>query len=241
MALAERWCLITGGSKGIGRSIALELAGERANIVLVARDPGALEATAKECRDRGAAEVEVHALDGSDQKAMDGLADAVISKHGGLHMLVNNAGWAAPGTLEGDPDDWEKMYRLNVLTPMRLTHRFSPGMVEKKDGIIVNIGSVMGLIPSRSMGAYASSKWALKGWSLSIAEALRPHNIKVTLVQPAFVETDATKKISGVDTDKMMPPDDVAKAVMLAVHTSAKCTPEEINLKELPNLLEHYP
>ena len=80
---------------------------------------------------------------------------------------------------DGEPDEWERMLALNVLTPMRLTRRLAPSMIERGRGTIINVGSVAAIEAMQSAGAYAASKFALRGWSLSCYQRLRDHGKRI--------------------------------------------------------------
>jgi len=224
--------LVTGASRGIGRAIAVALAREGASVALTARTADDLQVTAEACAEAGAAATSVHALDLHDQRAVDTLCDALLQKHGGVDVLVNNAGVLVAGTaLEGDPDDWERALVLNVAAPMRLTRRLAPGMVDRERGTIVNLGSIAAIEGMTGAGAYATTKHALRGWSRSSYQRLRSAGVKVVLVNPAFVDTEMTAGVQNADRTRMLHVDDIAEAVMLAVRTSPACCPEEITLR----------
>jgi len=223
--------LVTGGGRGIGRAIALALAAEGAEVALAARTTKELEATATACREAGAAGTSVHAVDLTDGAAVDALAESLVSA-GGVDVLVNNAGMGGQGdALDGDPDVWTKVMALNVLAPLRLTRRLAPGMVERERGTIINLGSVAAIEGMTNAGVYAASKHALRGWSLSCYQKLRRSGIKVVLLNPAFVDTQMTEGIEGAKRDRMLSPEDIAEAAMLAIRTSPACCPEEITLR----------
>lgn len=223
--------LVTGASRGIGRAIARALAGEGATLVLTARSEGDLQETARLCEQAGAAAAEVRSVDLTDGEAIDGLCASLLEAHGAVDVLVNNAGTLARGhALEGDPDDWERALALNVAAPMRLTRRLAPAM-EKAGGTIVHVGSIAAIEGMTNSGAYAATKHALRGWSLSCYQKLRYAGIKVVLINPAFVATDMTTHVEGADRDRMLQPGDIAEAAMLAVRTSPACCPEEITLR----------
>ncbi|KAA6429628.1 MAG: hypothetical protein FRX49_00062 [Trebouxia sp. A1-2] len=149
--LAGKWCVVTGGGAGIGQAIAETFAAEGASIALVARSKDKLEEVAKGCKSKGAPQVETHSVDLLDLQALDKFAKSFLSSHKHCDVLVNNAGMMGQGTpTEGDISKWEKCIQLNLLAPMALTHAFSPGMVEKKEGLIINMGSVAALEPMKS-------------------------------------------------------------------------------------------
>jgi short-subunit dehydrogenase len=229
--LEDQTALVTGASRGIGRAIARALAGEGARLVLVSRGADDLEQTASLCRADGADAVSVRRLDLADSRAVEDLCKELLDQDG-VDVLVNNAGAFVDGTaLAGDPGEWEGGLRLNVLAPMHLTRRLAPAMVERERGTIINLGSVAAIEGMEAAGAYATTKHALRGWSLSCYQALRKHGIKVVLINPGFVDTDMTAGVEGADRSRMLAPEDVAEAAMLAVRTRPACCPEEITLR----------
>lgn len=215
--------LVTGAGRGIGRAVAIALARHGLEVELAARTRAELDDTAAACGGAG-----VHVVDLTDGAAIDALAASL----GEIDVLVNNAGAFSMGNpLAGDPDDWLRLFALNVHAPMRLTRRLAPGMVARERGTIVNVGSVAAIEPMKSLGAYAASKHALRGWSLSAYERLREHGLKVVLVNPAYVDTPMSAGVEGIDRSRLLTPDDVAAAVMLAITTSPACCPSEITLR----------
>jgi len=231
--LEDKWALITGAGRGIGRAVALALAAEGAKVALVARTRDQLDDVCAECEAAGSGGALVVTADLSDGQQVDQLIKAILTNTGGrIDILVNNAGIMKPGNaLDGEPDDWETMFAVNVHARMRLSRELAPQMVSRRAGTIINIGSVSGLEPMKTGSAYAATKWALRGWSLSCYERLRHDNIKVCLINPAFVNTLMVSRISGVIPENMLKPQDVADAAMLAITTSGACCPQEITLR----------
>ena len=230
--LEGQWGLVTGAGRGIGRAIALGLAGHGCSLALSARTASELEAVSAECRQRGAPTTLIHPADLGRAEEVDRLADSVLGAAGHVDVLVNNAGRGTLGNpTEGDPDDWQAMLALNLLAPMRLTRRLAPGMVERQLGTIINLGSIAAIEGMKSSGAYAASKHGLRGWSLSSYDHLRGYGIKVVLINPAFVDTQLVSDAKNVDFERMLRPSDVAEAALLAVTTSAACCPQEITLR----------
>jgi len=232
----EKWAVVTGASKGIGKAIALSLSKEGYCISLASRKLNLLQEVAEACSRAGSPKTKVYAVDLSDSNQVDKLAKSLLdAPHKGVDILVNNAGMMLKDAtaLKGNPDDWEKMTQLNLLAPMRLTRRLSPAMVKKGGGLIINIGSIAAIEGMTHFPAYAATKHGLRGWSLSCYLSLRHHNIKVVLVNPAFVNTDLGNWIAGKEVipERMLTPEDVAEAAMLAIRTSGACVPEEITLR----------
>lgn len=231
--ITGRWALITGAGSGIGEAIALAYAKKGLNLILVGRRQSALEAVAEKCKSLSSTvQCEVVSCDLTDSQAVDKLSADVIDKHGGVEVLVNNAGMGGDGggtALQGDPDVWDKMFSLNVSAPMRLTRRLAPAMVERGQGIIVNMGSIAGTEPMTESAAYAASKYAMRGWSLSTWAKLRHFNIKVMLINPAFVNTPMVVKCGAIP-ERMIQPDDIAQCALMPLTTSPGCVPREVTL-----------
>lgn len=224
--------LVTGAGRGIGKAVSLALARAGHGVVLVARTRSELDRVAAECREAGAPFADVHAVDLADGAAVDALAASVLAARAAVDVLVNNAGiFAAGSALDGDPDVWAQLFAVNTLAPMRLTRRLAPKMVERERGTIVNVGSIAAIEGMKGPGAYAASKHGLRGFTLSSYERLREHGIKVVLVNPAYVNTPMVAGAPGVRLDRLLSPEDVASAIMLAVTTSAACCPSEITLR----------
>lgn len=231
--MTTKLALVTGAGRGIGRAIALALARRGHALVLSARSEEQLAAVARECIEAGAPACASEALDLSEPEAVEALARAApITAAGGVEVLVNNAGAVILGDADrGEPDAWDRMIALNLSAPMRLTRRLAPAMLARERGTIINIGSVSGIEGMSSSGAYAATKHGLRGWSLSCYRRLRGYGVKVTLINPAYVDTALVAEREGLDHGKMLRPADVAAAAMLALDTSAACCPEEINLR----------
>ncbi|CAE7935390.1 unnamed protein product, partial [Symbiodinium sp. KB8] len=190
--------------EGIGRAIALAYAKESSNLILAARTKVDLDEVATECSKVG--KVRTFPVDLSNREGVDSLASFVDS-FGGCDVLVNNAGRVSPGSAsEGDVDDWDKMIYLNLNGVMRLTRRLIPNMAAKKWGALINLGSIAAIEGmSGSQAAYAATKHGLRGWNHSIYQGLRHDNIKVMLINPAFVNTPL---VTGMGNENRSPTGD---------------------------------
>ncbi|CAE7356768.1 yoxD [Symbiodinium sp. CCMP2592] len=194
-----------------------------------------LDEVATECsKVPGVGKVQTFPVDLSDREGVDSLASFVDSC-GGCDVLVNNAGRVSPGSAsEGDVDDWDKMIYLNLNGVMRLTRRLIPNMAAKKWGALINLGSIAAIEGmSGSQAAYAATKHGLRGWNHSIYQGLRHDNIKVMLINPAFVNTPL---VTGMGNDKLLPermiqPEDVAEVCLLPFRMSPGCVPSEVTLR----------
>jgi uncharacterized protein len=187
-----RTALITGASSGLGAEFARQLAARGMDVVLVARDRGALEAVAVDIRERGVrAEVMVADLLAPRQRerVIARLADA---QHP-VDLLVNNAGYGLPLAFErNDIDDEVRHLDLHVEVPMRLMRAALPGMLERGSGRIVNVASVAGLVPRGTYGAVKSWLVSFSRWA-NVEYA--PRGVSVTAVCPGFVHTNFHERL----------------------------------------------
>lgn len=231
--LRNKRVVITGAGRGIGEAIAKAYAIEGAKLILCARSKDQIQRVAVECEQLGADGFsDTPDIDLSTSEGVDQLAQ-LVNAAGGCDVLVNNAGCEVPGNAtEGDVNDVDRMMYLNVNGPMRLTRLLAPYMVEKQSGVILNIGSIAAIEPmSGTWAAYAASKHALRGWSTSIYNSLRESNVKVMLINPAFVNTPMVCDRPGVIPENMIQPKDVAEVALLPLRLSATCVPTEITLR----------
>src|SRR5271166_4568563 len=166
-AVAGKRVLVTGGSAGIGKAIALRVAKSGAKTFIVARDPEKLDLTKQEFSVQGL-EVETYSADISDPAQCAAFIQRILSEHGGVDILVNNAGRSIRRAIENSYDrlhDLERLMRLNYFAAVQLAMGFLPGMVERRSGHIVNISSMSALTTAPRFSAYVASKSALEGWS----------------------------------------------------------------------------
>jgi NAD(P)-dependent dehydrogenase (short-subunit alcohol dehydrogenase family) len=216
--LAGRTALVTGASRGIGRSIALRLAQLGARLLLVARDQNALARVQQELVQDSTLANATQALpcDLTSASEIEGLASR-IDAAGGCDILINAAGIGRIGAPmhEMPVEDFDAVFATNVRAPFLLMRAVIPHMIARGSGDIVNISSLAGQGPLANGAAYAASKWALNGLSYSAAEDLRSHGIRVSVVAPGSVNTDFGR--GGKDRAKMLQPEDVAAAVAMLV------------------------
>jgi len=183
LQLKGKNAIITGGSKGIGRSIALNLAEEGVNVAICARGKEALKSTEKELLKKG---IKVIALpcDIGKTKHLETFLDKVKDKFGTIDILVNNVSALSLGD---DYSDWENSVNIDLLASVKATRKVVPWMTAAGSGSIIFISSVSGL-ESGSPAAYAAAKAALISYSKTIAVQLAPKNIRVNTIAPGSVE-----------------------------------------------------
>jgi 3-oxoacyl-[acyl-carrier protein] reductase len=190
LGLRDRACIITGGSRGIGRATAVRLAGEGASLLLVGRDEAALAEAADGCSGAGG-RAEVLALDVTSSDAGERLLEQCLRRFGRVDVLVNNAGTSAVRSLEELSDqDWQDQWELHVLAPMRAMRVVAPAMAERGWGRIVNVSSSSGKRPSGTNMAYSVSKAAVLSLSRAFADLYAARGVLVNAVAPGPVGDD---------------------------------------------------
>jgi NAD(P)-dependent dehydrogenase (short-subunit alcohol dehydrogenase family) len=183
--------LVTGGSKGIGRAIALALAEAGADVAIAARGREALEKTSREIEERGRQALAVP-TDVSDPEQVRALMDRTITDLGTLDILVNNAG-AAPfmSTLDAiRPEGFDKYFRLNFMSAFYATQAAAPVFVQRRSGCMISIASVAGLIASPGLTYYATAKAALISLTRTAAREWAPFGVRANAIAPGWIETD---------------------------------------------------
>ena len=194
--LAGKVALITGGSKGIGRAIALAYAEAGADVALAARGAEALEATAKEVEALGRRAIAVP-TDVADPEQVTALVDRTTGELGGLDILVNNAG-AAPflSTIESIRlSGFEKYFRINFLSAGYCTQAAAKELLARGTGAsVVNIASVAGYIASPGLTYYSGAKAALINFTKTVAREWAPHGVRVNAIAPGWIETDMNER-----------------------------------------------
>jgi len=192
MRLEGRTAVVTGAAGGIGRAIAVSLARRGCNLALADLDEAGMAETAKLTR---GVRVSRHRIDVADRIAVAEFPSIVAAEHGGVDVLVNNAGVAVGGTFEQVSDeDFEWLFEINFWGVVRMTRAFLPLLRASGDARVVNISSVYGLIAPPEQVAYASSKFAVRGFSEALRHELEGSGIGVTVVHPGGVNTSIAEK-----------------------------------------------
>lgn len=216
--------LVTGASRGIGRSIALRFAEEGARVGLVARSETELLATAKMVEDAGAQAIAVP-TDIRDRAGARAAVEKVEAELGPIDVLVNNAGvflWRA--FLELSPEEWDLVLATNLTGAANFCRAVLPGMVERRRGRIVNVSSIHGMRGEANLAAHSAAKFGLIGLTQSLAREFRAHNIAVNAVCPGTVE-NRLEEAGAPSRDKPLAeklwPRDVARTVLFLASDDA--------------------
>jgi len=194
MRLENRVALITGAAKGMGRDICLTLAREGADLALAARDVPPLEKLKDEIEAQGRRALVVP-TDVTDEAAVERMVAKTLGR---IDILVNAAGVTGPietPVQEIKAEDFRFVLEANILGTFLPTKHVLPGMIARKYGKVVNISGTSGLRGYKYRAAYSSSKWALRGFTRTVALEVGPHNINVNALHPGIVAGDRMDKL----------------------------------------------
>ncbi|HEY1800396.1 MAG TPA: SDR family oxidoreductase [Terriglobales bacterium] len=227
--LADKVAVVTGAGRGIGAAIAAKLAEMGAVAVLTARTRATLQTTAQSIAKAGG-RAEIAECDVMDLHAVEEFAQWVEKTFGRIDILVNNAGIGSSGPLHTmPPDQWDAVMNTNLRGVYYCIRSFAPMMIRAGRGEIINISSIAGKTALPNGAAYAASKWGLNGLSYSVAEELRAHNIRVSVVCPGSTNTDFGHQ--GKNISKMLQPEDVAHVVAMLATQSPQSFASEVILR----------
>jgi 3-oxoacyl-[acyl-carrier protein] reductase len=201
-----RSIVVTGGSRGLGLSIATRLAVSGFRVIAIARNETAeLRAAAAESERSGRGELHFRAFDLTDTKAIGPLVTRLHKEFEPLYGLVNNAGIGTSGVLANMPDGQiAHLVQLNLVSAMVLSKYVVRRMMSKRGGRIVNISSVVATTGYRGLSAYSATKAALIGFSRSLAREVGPLGITVNAVAPGFTDTEMTRELGDEARHKIM-------------------------------------
>ncbi|HWN81166.1 MAG TPA: 3-oxoacyl-[acyl-carrier-protein] reductase [Candidatus Udaeobacter sp.] len=203
-SLAGRVALVTGGSRSIGREIALDLARAGADLVVVGRDQPALEETAAEIAALGR-KVHPARCDIAVESQVEALAKSVEGVFPGVDILVNNAGVTEDGLLfRMKAADWERVLDTNLKGSFFCTRAFARGMTRRRWGRIICVSSVVGVMGNAGQANYAASKAGLIGFTKSVAKELASRGVTANCVAPGYVETAMTQVLSEGVKEQML-------------------------------------
>ena len=220
--LAGRTALITGAASGMGRALAEALARGGAHLALadVREEPLA------EVVPRAGVRVTRHRLDVSDPAAVRALPAEVEAAHGGLDLLFNNAGVALEGTFEEvSEEDFDWLIGVNFQGVVRMSRAFLPLLRRSGDARIVNTSSIWGILAPPGITAYVASKFAVRGFSASLAHELAGSSVAVSIVHPGGVATriaeDARMSAALTEADRLKHIEDARRTLVMPPHRAA--------------------
>jgi 3-oxoacyl-(acyl-carrier-protein) reductase len=219
--LNQKVVIVTGASRGIGRGIAETLASRGAHVVAAARNDNA--AAAVEAIRAAGGSAETAALEVTDSSSVEALVNGVVTRHGRIDVLVNNAGIARDQLMmRMKREDWDEVIATNLTAAFTCVHAVLRPMIKRRSGRIISISSVVGQMGNPGQANYAASKAGLIGFSKALAREVASRNITVNVVAPGLVATDMTKAVaekaqaewtSLIPLQRLGTPQDIASAV----------------------------
>ncbi|MEV4741941.1 SDR family oxidoreductase [Streptomyces sp. NPDC049555] len=229
---ARPLAVVTGAGSGIGAATARALSGEGHPLLLLGRNTARLEAL--ELPD-----AVVRSVDVTDGAAVADAVREAESLHGPADLLVNNAGVMLLGSVDRQPvDEWDRMLDVNVRGLLNGVRAVLPGMIERRHGTVINVGSVAGRKSYPHHTVYSGTKFAVHGMSESLREEVSPHGVRVVTIAPGAVETELLSHTTDEavkadyqafkDSVEILTPEDVADAITFAYRL-----PQRVTLREL--------
>jgi 3-oxoacyl-[acyl-carrier protein] reductase len=230
--LTSKVAIITGASRGIGRSIALALAGQGARVALAARDQSQLAVTQAEVEALGGTALSI-ATDVSAEADIVALVRRTIEQWGRLDIVVNNAGIGAFGPLaEATTEQWDRIMAVNARAPFLLCREAIPYLRQQPRSFIINITSVVGVKGYANQALYSASKHAVMGMSKALAKEVQQDGIRVHAVCPGGVDTDlAGQARPDLNRAVLMKPEEIADVVLFLATRQGNAVIDQIDMR----------
>lgn len=199
--MSEKLALVTGGSRGIGKACALELAKAGYDVIInYAGNEEAAKQTVSEIEALGV-KSEAYKFDIANNEEVNSVIASIIEKYGRIDVLVNNAGITRDGLfMRMNKENWDAVINTNLTGAYNVTQPVIKLMMKQRSGSIVNMASIVGIYGNAGQANYAAAKAGLIGFTKSLSKELASRNIRVNAVAPGFVQTDMTK---GLDSEKI--------------------------------------
>lgn len=230
--LASKVAIVTGASRGIGRAISIALAQEAATVVLAARSTEKLHEVAEKVTKAGG-KPEIVVTELTEEESIKNLVKTTNEKFRRLDILINNAGVTHSAKLEQTAtEDWQRCINVNARAPFILCREALPLLIKSQAGYIINIASVVGVKGYPLQSAYTSSKHALRGMTISLAEELKGSNIRVHLLCPGGVDTDMVGSVRpDIKKDELIHPEEIAELVLYLVTHKGNAVIDELHIR----------
>jgi 3-oxoacyl-[acyl-carrier protein] reductase len=219
MRFENQVAVVTGAGRGIGRAIALRFANEGARVACVSRTEENARSVADELNALRSDSAKPYAVDVADHAAVQKAGAKILEDFGKADILINNAGVTRDAlAIRMSVDDWNVVIETNLRGAFSFAHALVRAMTKQRNGRIINISSVIGVMGNAGQANYAASKAGLIGFSKSLARELASRNITVNVVAPGFVLTDMTSGLS----------DEIKNTIHAKIPLGRTGTPEEI-------------
>ena len=231
--LKNKRAIITGGSRGLGKAIALALAKEGVDIAITGRNEGTLKETVTELENLGVKAIYSVFDVGNYEDVKKGIG-TIISRQGGVDILVNNAGIAAFGSFsEMEVSLWTDIIQTNVMGMYYVTKEVLPHLLKLDEGDIINISSTAGLSGNANISAYSASKFAVIGMSESLMKEVRKDNIRVSTYTPSTFESDMSIDAgiaSKGSEEKVLQTDDLAEFMVASLKLPRRALVKSVSM-----------
>ncbi|GMR13436.1 MAG: 3-oxoacyl-[acyl-carrier-protein] reductase [Gemmatimonadota bacterium] len=221
--------LVSGGSRGIGRAVCAELAAAGAMVAVIGRNGEAAAAAAKALPGSGHAG---YACDVGDYDAATETVKLAEEELGPIYTLVNNAGITRDTLLlRMKSEDWDEVMRVNLKGAFNMTRAACRGLMKRREGSIINVSSVVGLMGNAGQANYAASKAGLHGFTKSVARELAPRGVRCNAVAPGYIRTDMTSGLdqsvveelqAHIPMERLGEPEDVASVICFLAGPGAR-------------------
>lgn len=224
--------VITGASRGIGRAIALNLAGTGVKTALVGRDKESLSTVKKEIEDIGGI-AGIYPFDLNYISKIGNLVSDIAEDLGGIDFLINNAGIAVSKPFEETTEDeWDRIFTVNAKAPYFLCKETLPYLLKSGNANIINITSVVAKKGYANQSAYSASKHALYGFSKALSKEIHDRGIKVHTIAPGGVATDMVSRMRpDIDPDDLIQPETIAEIITFLLTLSGNAVIDEIDIR----------
>ena len=231
-AFKGQWILVTGASRGFGKTLALEFAREGGNLILVARNDDDLEDVRQQVSGLGVECVKIVG-DLTDEAILNDTINTCIEKE--LNILVNNAGIVWIELLEDvSTADIDRLITLNLTVPIKLTRAMIPMFKERKSGTIINVNSAGGKKPVPHHTVYCASKFGLNGFAETLKLEVQGYGIRIVNVSPGKMATQIFNAAGHpLDMTEFIPPEEMAKTTVAFLQLSPICSPAEIAIDRM--------
>lgn len=239
--LSGKTCIVTGGSRGIGRAIVELFAREGGKVYYFSRSEAADQAELAASAAASGGSVAWMSCDVSSEASVDAAIEAVAKAAGGIDVVVNNAGTTKDGLVfRMSLEDWESVIRTNLTSTFLVSRAAARLMIKKRSGSIINVSSVVGIMGNGGQTNYAASKAGIIGFTKSLAREVATRGVRVNALAPGFIDTAMTDKIPEEAREKLKTsiplgrtgkPEDVAQAALfLASEASSYITGEILKI-----------
>jgi 2-hydroxycyclohexanecarboxyl-CoA dehydrogenase len=225
MKLKDKAAIVTGAGQGIGRAIALELAGEGAKVCVADLNPETAKKVSEEIKAQGGQAIDVK-VDVTNLAQCEAMVKSAVAAFGGVDVLVNNVGWDKMELfIQSEPATWDKVIAINFKGPINCFKSILPHMIERKGGRIVSIASDAGRVGSSGEAVYSGAKGGVIAFSKTVAREVARYGITVNCVSPGPTETPLFAAVAGdnpaiaeglkkaIPLRRLAQPEDIAAAV----------------------------